>query len=426
MSKRILTAFIGLGMMLGFSASAYAVSSYATSFKNTYPSSPLSSLSTQSGVSGNLCTVCHGTSGGTRNSFGSAYSSNGHSFTAIQNLDSDADGFTNLVEINAGTFPGSSSSKPATSACTSYTYSAWSACQSNNTQTRTVLTSIPAGCSGGVAPVTSQACTYVPPVTACTSYTYIVGACQSNNTAPVTGYTGIPAGCSGGATPATTQPCTYVPPQPGAGRLISPSTSGLYWDDTYKALGVGTALPAATLHVSESVTDAGRGILSAQHNDGAQAASVVLRKSRGTESSPSLLLTNDYIGAFIAEYWNGTSYDRSAQWGFRTDGPVIAGSAPTAIMFYTGASTRTGDPLIMAERFRITSWGDVGIGTADPGQRLEVNGGLLLNPDPAVEPKPACNSSTRGTFWFTQDDTAGDSADVCARVGGSYDWRKLF
>jgi pectate lyase len=50
---------------------------------------------------------------------------------------------------------------PATT-CSSFTYSGWGACQPNNTQTRTVLTSSPAGCAGG-SPVLSQACTYVPP-----------------------------------------------------------------------------------------------------------------------------------------------------------------------------------------------------------------------------------------------------------------------
>jgi hypothetical protein len=44
-----------------------------------------------------------------------------------------------------------------TSTCT-YTYSDWSACQPNNTQTRTVVSQSPDGCTG--TPVLSQACTY--------------------------------------------------------------------------------------------------------------------------------------------------------------------------------------------------------------------------------------------------------------------------
>lgn len=55
---------------------------------------------------------------------------------------------------------GGGSTPPPPSACI-YTYSNWGDCQPDNTQTRTVLASSPAGCVG--TPVTSQSCTYVPP-----------------------------------------------------------------------------------------------------------------------------------------------------------------------------------------------------------------------------------------------------------------------
>jgi hypothetical protein len=98
---------------------------------------------------------------------------------------------------------------PGPSSC-SYTYNAWGACQSNGTQTRTLATSSPAGCVG--IPVLSQTCTYVPPVTTCSSFTYSAwGACQSDNTQTRTQLTASPAGCTGG-TPVLSQSCTYVPP----------------------------------------------------------------------------------------------------------------------------------------------------------------------------------------------------------------------
>ena len=112
---------------------------------------------------------------------------------------------------------------PSPAACT-YTYTAWGTCQSSSTQTRTVATSSPSGCVG--IPLLSQACTYVPPVTACTSFTYSVwGACQSNNTQTRTQLTASPAGCTGG-TPVLSQTCTYVPPAPvcGSCHTIPPST----------------------------------------------------------------------------------------------------------------------------------------------------------------------------------------------------------
>ena len=53
---------------------------------------------------------------------------------------------------------------PPPAAC-NYTYDAWGACQPNNTQTRNLLSSSPAGCTG--TPVLSQACTYGSPAPAC-------------------------------------------------------------------------------------------------------------------------------------------------------------------------------------------------------------------------------------------------------------------
>jgi uncharacterized repeat protein (TIGR02543 family) len=48
---------------------------------------------------------------------------------------------------------------PPPSTCT-YVYYAWGACQSNGTQTRTVLTATPVGCTG--VPILSQSCVYAP------------------------------------------------------------------------------------------------------------------------------------------------------------------------------------------------------------------------------------------------------------------------
>lgn len=93
-------------------------------------------------------------------------------------------------------------------ACTDYTYSTWGTCQSNGTQTRTVVSSVPDVCSGGATPVTTQPCTYTPPT--CTSFTESGwGACQPDGTQTQT-VTGIPAGCTGGNPPASTQSCTYT------------------------------------------------------------------------------------------------------------------------------------------------------------------------------------------------------------------------
>jgi len=78
-------------------------------------SSAVSKYPNLSGSSLQSCDLCHTASIPSLNPYGSAYKSKGRSlsaFGAIENLDSDGDGATNIQEINALTFPGNSASKP--------------------------------------------------------------------------------------------------------------------------------------------------------------------------------------------------------------------------------------------------------------------------------------------------------------------------
>ena len=91
--------------VVGTVGSAAALSSYYNSFSSTYPSSATKSFS---------CSICHVPAGPpSLNPYGSAYASAGHNFKSIESQDSDGDGATNIVEINAGTNPGDPGSKPA-------------------------------------------------------------------------------------------------------------------------------------------------------------------------------------------------------------------------------------------------------------------------------------------------------------------------
>ncbi|GEM_PF-3145113 len=58
------------------------------------------------------CQYCHGAAM-SLNSYGADMKANGNDLAAIESLDSDGDGVTNLAEINAGTLPHDASSKPA-------------------------------------------------------------------------------------------------------------------------------------------------------------------------------------------------------------------------------------------------------------------------------------------------------------------------
>jgi len=100
---------------------------------------------------------------------------------------------------------------PGGSTCVAFTYAAYAPCRPDGTQARAVLSSLPAGCTGG-SPVTTQACAYVPPVIRCTAFTYApYGACQPDGTRSREVLSSLPTGCTGGS-PATVQACVYVPP----------------------------------------------------------------------------------------------------------------------------------------------------------------------------------------------------------------------
>ena len=109
------------------------------------------------------CTGCHGVS---------TIKGTDNASTVTKIMDSIAPGgmMANISSVNKLTqaeaqaiadvlFP------PTTTACTDYTYSAWSACDTNGQQSRTQTGYLPANCTGtpSAQPVLTQTCNYVPP-----------------------------------------------------------------------------------------------------------------------------------------------------------------------------------------------------------------------------------------------------------------------
>lgn len=64
-----------------------------------------------SGTRIDACNFCHA-SEFSRNPYGADYANNGYDFVAIENLDSDGDGFTNIDEINRLSLPGHAEDRP--------------------------------------------------------------------------------------------------------------------------------------------------------------------------------------------------------------------------------------------------------------------------------------------------------------------------
>jgi hypothetical protein len=107
--KKILGISVLAVLLLGTGSIGYATSSYLSSFLSTYPGTSTTVL--------NTCGLCHinPAGGGTRNSYGTAYANAAHNFKTVEAADSDGDGYTNITEINARTFPGDAASHPSSS-----------------------------------------------------------------------------------------------------------------------------------------------------------------------------------------------------------------------------------------------------------------------------------------------------------------------
>lgn len=106
MNYKLIIALLLLATVLIGVPMAAARPTYFAAFKDKYSTS---------GTRLDTCNTCHTSGGGSpRNPYGLAFSDSGHDFVSIELLDSDGDGFTNIEEIKALTFPGDANDYPQT------------------------------------------------------------------------------------------------------------------------------------------------------------------------------------------------------------------------------------------------------------------------------------------------------------------------
>jgi hypothetical protein len=142
---------------------------------------------------------------------------------------------------------------------------------------------------------------------------------------------------------------------------------------TSDKVGIGTTLPGSQLNVVSEAAGSTRGISVDQYTSDAIASKVYLRKARGTASAPSSILSGDYLATVCAYGYDGSAFTCGGRILFSVDAAVAVGSVPTAIQFFTGTNNNG------IERMRVTSGGNVGIGTQSPTLPLQVLGVAQLN-----------------------------------------------
>lgn len=138
----------------------------------------------------------------------------------------------------------------------------------------------------------------------------------------------------------------------------------------------------------------------------------IQRRARGTQAAPAAVQAADSLGGFsFRGFAPSGAFVQTALVSAVVDGSPSGGSVPTALLLCAGSTGA-------AERMRITSAGDVGIGVAAPACRLDIDGPVRVK----TYMKTALPSAAAaGQLIYVPDDAGG--AVIAFSDGAS--WRRL-
>jgi 3-methyladenine DNA glycosylase Mpg len=178
-------------------------------------------------------------------------------------------------------------------------------------------------------------------------------------------------------------------PYIGTGGVLSQNNANLFWDATYLRQGIGTNAPAAPLHISTS-----------------NGTVLYLQTLTGAGTGTANILFKTYAAAA----------NPTAQIGALDDG-----SYSSHITFST--KVPAADANALSERMRITSTGNLGIGTTSPSRKLDVNGAIVSST--TTYPNYAYNSANRMAFGESNV-PANETGSVVQYGSGSNTRNMLF
>ena len=185
-------------------------------------------------------------------------------------------------------------------------------------------------------------------------------------------------------------------------------------------LGIGTTAPGMKLDIVNTTGD--NGIAIQYSGADGNSSNLEFRKTRGTPGSPTTIGASDEIGEIRFNGYDGTTWRRAAQISGNVDGTPGAGDMPGSLLFYTtldGAADIT-------ERMRLTSGGNVGIGTTSPQSTLHVPDGKYAqfeDNNAGAPPAGDCdNNAERGRMSI---DTTNNRFYVCNGATRGWDYIAL-
>ena len=166
----------------------------------------------------------------------------------------------------------------------------------------------------------------------------------------------------------------------------------LFVDSINNKVGIGTTSPLTNLHISDGngavssalytsdyltisaqSTAPGFNIISSSSSSTSDRGVFKATRSRGTLASPTVPILDDNTFSLLGAIYDGSAAAlATAAINMDVDGTVSSGVAPQRITFWTGNTNSR------VERLRITSGGNVGIGTTNPLSKLDVRGDIRL------------------------------------------------
>ena len=165
----------------------------------------------------------------------------------------------------------------------------------------------------------------------------------------------------------------------GASGLVSQDNNNLFWNDADNRLGIGTTNPNYSLAVVGSGSGTDGTLELATYANAGPPSALYLHRSGGTEATPTAvtnsmpmggLMTGGYDGTSMVAYSAGMQMDATEDWSNSAHG--------TRLFFSTTANGTTG----MSTKMVIDNNGRVGIGSAiTPNALLDVRGNAIFNDD---------------------------------------------
>jgi hypothetical protein len=190
-------------------------------------------------------------------------------------------------------------------------------------------------------------------------------------------------------------------------------------------VGIGTTTPASKLEVAGTVQLRGAGgttglYVNSSGNVGIGTTEPIYKLDVRSGSNASQLhfansgdsggyLVSAGAGNFFMS--TGSAYNGS-NWVAKSTASVVVGGMDGVFSVYTNSGLIVGNTFSLSERLTIKATGNVGIGTTNPSQKLEVNGAIKY------APMSAPSNPTAGTVYY-------DSSENKLKVYNGSAWETI-